>query len=159
MLVWRLGHNNWGILGDSLLVGDDWVSLLEWALGVIFFEILEADLDVELSTSGNDVLTGLLSVAEDEWISLCELAETIDELWKVGGVLDLDGDTHDGGDGVFHDSDAAGIFVVRDGSLLHEVLIDTDETDGVTAWDIWDCLLYTSPSPRDLSTSRMPSSA
>ena len=25
-------------------------------------------------------------------------------------------------------------------------------------WDI-DCLLYTSPSPRDLSTSRMPSSA
>ena len=25
--------------------------------------------------------------------------------------------------------------------------------------DIYDCLLYTSPSPRDLSTSRMPSSA
>ena len=24
---------------------------------------------------------------------------------------------------------------------------------------IWTCLLYTSPSPRDLSTSRMPSSA
>ena len=25
--------------------------------------------------------------------------------------------------------------------------------------DVWGCLLYTSPSPRDLSTSRMPSSA
>ena len=25
--------------------------------------------------------------------------------------------------------------------------------------DLWGCLLYTSPSPRDLSTSRMPSSA
>ena len=25
--------------------------------------------------------------------------------------------------------------------------------------DVWTCLLYTSPSPRDLSTSRMPSSA
>ena len=25
--------------------------------------------------------------------------------------------------------------------------------------DYWGCLLYTSPSPRDLSTSRMPSSA
>ena len=25
--------------------------------------------------------------------------------------------------------------------------------------DIYNCLLYTSPSPRDLSTSRMPSSA
>ena len=26
-------------------------------------------------------------------------------------------------------------------------------------WKTWSCLLYTSPSPRDLSTSRMPSSA
>ena len=26
-------------------------------------------------------------------------------------------------------------------------------------WQPWFCLLYTSPSPRDLSTSRMPSSA
>ena len=26
-------------------------------------------------------------------------------------------------------------------------------------WDFSHCLLYTSPSPRDLSTSRMPSSA
>ena len=28
-----------------------------------------------------------------------------------------------------------------------------------TKWEGRDCLLYTSPSPRDLSTSRMPSSA
>ena len=27
------------------------------------------------------------------------------------------------------------------------------------AFKIWNCLLYTSPSPRDVSTSRMPSSA
>ena len=34
------------------------------------------------------------------------------------------------------------------------------EEDGVDAVIIWcSCLLYTSPSPRDLSTSRMPSSA
>ena len=30
---------------------------------------------------------------------------------------------------------------------------------GLTVAEIKDCLLYTSPSPRDLSTSRMPSSA
>ena len=30
--------------------------------------------------------------------------------------------------------------------------------EAMTAW-CWGCLLYTSPSPRDLSTSRMPSSA
>ena len=31
--------------------------------------------------------------------------------------------------------------------------------NGVTNWKYDTCLLYTSPSPRDLSTSRMPSSA
>ena len=30
---------------------------------------------------------------------------------------------------------------------------------GLDDWKSYDCLLYTSPSPRDLSTSRMPSSA
>ena len=33
-----------------------------------------------------------------------------------------------------------------------------DETLGAGGL-LWTCLLYTSPSPRDLSTSRMPSSA
>ena len=33
---------------------------------------------------------------------------------------------------------------------------DEAESQGLQPWD---CLLYTSPSPRDLSTSRMPSSA
>ena len=55
-------------------------------------------------------------------------------------MFDLDGDTHDGGDGVSHDSDAVSVFVVGDGSLLHEVLIDTDESDGVTARNISDSL-------------------
>ena len=35
---------------------------------------------------------------------------------------------------------------------------DFIESNGNVA-KIYDCLLYTSPSPRDLSTSRMPSSA
>ena len=39
--------------------------------------------------------------------------------------------------------------------LIHEMLAD-DHGDGVHNHT---CLLYTSPSPRDLSTSRMPSSA
>ena len=34
-----------------------------------------------------------------------------------------------------------------------------DAPERVVATDADDCLLYTSPSPRDLSTSRMPSSA
>ena len=42
--------------------------------------------------------------------------------------------------------------VTKDDTILVEKL-DADEGQTVT------CLLYTSPSPRDLSTSRMPSSA
>ena len=33
------------------------------------------------------------------------------------------------------------------------------ESSSYERQDFWPCLLYTSPSPRDLSTSRMPSSA
>ena len=40
----------------------------------------------------------------------------------------------------------------------HQKLSIDDETKGLSRMSI-DCLLYTSPSPRDLSTSRMPSSA
>ena len=46
---------------------------------------------------------------------------------------------------------AIGLIPTKDGSALSSVLM-IDMRRGV-------CLLYTSPSPRDLSTSRMPSSA
>ena len=38
------------------------------------------------------------------------------------------------------------------GKVGHERIALNEDT-------VWSCLLYTSPSPRDLSTSRMPSSA
>ena len=46
-----------------------------------------------------------------------------------------------------------GVLHAVDGVNFH---IDRSETLGVVGES---CLLYTSPSPRDLSTSRMPSSA
>ena len=39
------------------------------------------------------------------------------------------------------------------------VLVDREAGAGVQTGEMQNCLLYTSPSPRDLSTSRMPSSA
>ena len=42
--------------------------------------------------------------------------------------------------------------------LIAELLTATN-IDASTFYSYNDCLLYTSPSPRDLSTSRMPSSA
>ena len=47
------------------------------------------------------------------------------------------------------------------GIMINAGLIDApdDTYDRVFLPQVFDCLLYTSPSPRDLSTSRMPSSA
>ena len=41
---------------------------------------------------------------------------------------------------------------IADGSTIRQYIEETARENGI-------CLLYTSPSPRDLSTSRMPSSA
>ena len=46
---------------------------------------------------------------------------------------------------------------VEDGAITGQTTKE-NPTKGNT-FLIWRCLLYTSPSPRDLSTSRMPSSA
>ena len=45
-----------------------------------------------------------------------------------------------------------------DGIFVKELIKQGVKPSQITVWDI-NCLLYTSPSPRDLSTSRMPSSA
>ena len=87
---------------------------------------------MELTAASNDVLTRLFSSADDERVRLGKLTETFDELGKIRGVLDFDGDTHDRGYRVLHTLDAVSIFVVRDRALFHEVLINTDKTDGVT---------------------------
>ena len=44
---------------------------------------------------------------------------------------------------------------IDDESLANEIISQIKDNDNKYR----DCLLYTSPSPRDLSTSRMPSSA
>ena len=51
------------------------------------------------------------------------------------------------------------VFEFGSGFSTHVILHALEKTGGIlTSCDIT-CLLYTSPSPRDLSTSRMPSSA
>ena len=45
---------------------------------------------------------------------------------------------------------------LNDNNIVTEVIVGKDEDDNA---DLPDCLLYTSPSPRDATLSRMPSSA
>jgi len=65
---------------------------------VVLDEILEANLEVELTGSGDDVLSGLGDPGLNAGVGLGETLESLDELGEIVGVLDLDGDLDDGGD-------------------------------------------------------------
>lgn len=139
VLVGRLGETDLvGNVGDGFLVGNDGVGLLDFAVSVFLLQVVQADFDVEFTATGNDVLAGLFVDDEDEGIRLGELVKTVDQLGEILGVLGLNGDSDDWRDGVLHNSDVVGIVVIGDGTGLDEVLIDTDQTDGVTAWDVGD---------------------
>ena len=49
--------------------------------------------------------------------------------------------------------------IARHTETLTSLITELDLKDITVLCQDWGCLLYTSPSPRDLSTSRMPSSA
>lgn len=99
VLVLGLGEGDHGRRGlDGLPVGDDGVGDLEGDTGVVLDEILEANLEVELSGSGDDVLSGLGDPGLDTRVGLGETLETLNELGEIVGVLDLNCDLDDGGD-------------------------------------------------------------
>jgi hypothetical protein len=141
MLVRRLGEALLRrFFNDGFLVGDDGVTLLDGAFSEFFLKILKADFDMELTTSSNNVFTRFFGGDDNEGVGLGELSESFNELGKIRGGLNFDGNTHDGGDRVLHDSDVMGLIAIGDSTLLEEVLIDSDESDGVTTRDIGDGL-------------------
>merc|ERR1711988_2084497 len=88
VLVWRLGQTHLArLLGDSLSVGHDGVGLLQRDLGVVLLKILEADLEMELTSSGNDVLSRLLNDTLDHGVRLGEPLQTLDQLGQISRVL------------------------------------------------------------------------
>ena len=60
-------------------------------------------------------------------------------------------------DGVIDDAEWLDAARVGDWSLLRTA--NNPDTENSQLGVLWDCLLYTSPSPRDATLSRMPSSA
>lgn len=135
-----------GLLGDGFTEGHDGLGDLEGsAVHEVILEILEANFKMELASAANDVLAGFFDHAEDEGIGLGEALEAFDELGEIGGVLDFDGDTDDGGDGVLHVTERPGILAVfgGDGGSLDDVLVNTNEADDVTARHVFDGFLVT----------------
>mmetsp|Transcript_18805 Transcript_18805/g.38200 ORF Transcript_18805/g.38200 Transcript_18805/m.38200 type:complete len:850 (-) Transcript_18805:55-2604(-) len=122
-----------GLRLHSLTVGHDGVRDLERrTVHVIILKILQADLHVKLTGTGNDMLARLLDRDDNHRIGLRKALETLDKLGQILGVLGLHSATHDRGHGELHVLHRVGVLVGGDGSGLDQELIDTDHTAGVS---------------------------
>jgi hypothetical protein len=134
VLVGGLGESGHARLAlDGLTVLDDGVRDDEGHTSVVLLKILEANLKVKLTGTGNDVLTGVGGEGQDARIGLGQTLEAFDKLGQVLSVLDLDGALHDGGDGELHDLEVVGGLVGGEGTGLEQELIDTNQADNVTS--------------------------
>merc|ERR1711968_55277 len=135
VLVGRLGQSHdGGLHGNSLTKLHNWVSNPEGrARAVLLLQVLEADLDVELTATGNNVLTRFGGVAVDKRVGLGKALHAFHQLGKILGILALNSNLHDRGDGVLHHAEVVGTFVAGNSTRLDQVLIDANKSDGVTA--------------------------
>lgn len=133
VLVGRLGQSSNARLGSNgLTVLDDGVGDDQGNTGVILLKILKANLEMQLTGTGDNVLTRLGGHGQHTRIGLGETLETLNKLGKILGVLNLDGTLDDGGDGELHDLEVVGGLAGGEGTRLEKELIDTDQTDNVT---------------------------
>lgn len=137
VLVGGLGQSSHaGSAADGLTVGDDRVGDTKGNTSVVLLEILQANFQVKLTSTGNDVLTGLVDHGQDTRVRLGQTLETFDQLGQILGVLDLNGTLDDGGDGELHDLHVVGSLGGGEGTRLEQELVNTDQTDDVTGGNI-----------------------
>jgi hypothetical protein len=141
VLVGRLGQSSDAGLGSNgLTVLDDGVGDDQGNTGVILLKILEANLEMQLTGTGDNVLARLGGHGQDTRIGLGETLETLNKLGEILGVLDLDGTLDDGGDGELHNLEVVGGLAGGEGTRLEKELVDTDQTDNVTGRHVIDGL-------------------
>jgi hypothetical protein len=133
VLVGRLGQSsNARSSTNGLTVLNNGVGDTERDTSVVLLKILEANLEMELTGTGDNVLTRLGGHGQHTRIGLGETLETLNKLGEILGILDLDGTLDDGGDGELHDLEVVGGLAGGEGTRLEKELIDTDQTDNVT---------------------------
>ena len=93
---------------------------------------LQANFQVEFTSTSNDMFTGLIDPGLDTRVGLGETLETFDELGEIRGVLNLNSDLDDGRDGEFHDLHVVCRLGSGEGTALEQELINADETNDVT---------------------------
>jgi len=139
VLVGGLGQGSHaGLAADGLTVLNNRVGDGERNTSVVVLKIVQANLEMQLTGTGNDVLTRVGSEGKDARVGLGETLETFDKLGQILGVLDLDGALHDRGDGELHDLEVVGSFQGSEGTRLEEELVNADKTNNVTSGHIVD---------------------
>jgi len=103
---------------------------------VVLLKILQANLEVQLTSTSNDVLTRLGDESQNTRVGLGQTLETFDQLGQILGVLDLDGTLDDGGDGELHDLEVVGSLRGGKSTRLEQELVNTNQTDDVTRRNI-----------------------
>lgn len=115
-----------GPLGDPEGIG-------EWTNTVTHENTyLQANLQMELTGTGDDVLTTLRDPCLDARVGLRETLETFDKLGEIGGVLDLNSDLDDGRDGEPHDPHVVRGLGGSESTALEQELVNADKTNDVT---------------------------
>lgn len=71
------------------------LSHLQWNAGVVLLQVLQADLQVQLSCSGDNVLSRLLNDALHHGIRLGQALQALHQLGQVSGVLGLHSNSDD----------------------------------------------------------------
>jgi hypothetical protein len=144
VLVWGFGKtHDFRLFDDSLTERHDGVGGPEGDTSVVLLEILQANFEMELTGTSDDVLTGLLRIALNAGVGLGQTLETLNQFGQICCVLGFDGNTHDGGHGELHHANVVCGLACGDGSGLDEVLVNTYQTTNVSAWAVLNLLCLT----------------
>lgn len=141
VLVGRLGQSSYrGGGSDSLTVLDDGVGNTERDTSMVVLKILQANLQVQLTCTSDNVFTGFIDTGQHARVRLRETLETLDKLGKIVCVFDLNRTLNDRGDREFHDLHVVGTLTGSESTRLEQELVNTDQTQDVSGRNIFNGL-------------------
>lgn len=138
---------------------------------MVFLKVLQADLQMQLPSTSHNMFTRLLNdtLSEEEFTSNLNICSTymarlqafnptnlnhrvrlgqalkaLHQLGQVSGVLGLHSHSHHRTDTELHDTHVVCMLKCADGACLHQVLINSNQTNNVSTGHILDGLRITS---------------
>ena len=152
------------------------MKYLKIILSVVAIALAVVALSLPITTTPGVFIFGNPSAAPENWSDTSSILET---KVRVPGIIprvviiwfvEIDNDFY-----IVGENDSGWISMLGNGGSIHmriedstyplqATIVNSGVDEILQAWEVkyiedYPCLLYTSPSPRDLSTCRMPSSA